>query len=75
LQKENANFCDFFSPRAGAFERKTASRSGSARDELDALFGKEGPGEDIVDGSDPSSADQPQDPEDAARKKLDDLFG
>jgi hypothetical protein len=37
LNKETANFCDWFRPRPGAFEGGT--RDGAARDALEALFG------------------------------------
>lgn len=89
LQKENANFCDFFAPRAGAFEAGTSTKSDAARGELDALFGQTAqPDEDMQ--SDSATSDTPDslasdaisedtDPtqpgaEEEARKKLNDLF-
>ena len=39
LQKENANFCDFYAPQFDAFETNTADKSESARADLEALFG------------------------------------
>ena len=71
LQKENANFCDFFAPRFGAFEAATARKSDTAREGLDALFGSAA--EDISDDAD-AAADTQQDPDKEARRKLDDLF-
>lgn len=75
LQKENANFCEFFSPRTGAFEHKTAVKSSTARANLDGLFGaeQESPAQ---EGEQPSDdAPEPKSKEDLAKKKLDDLFG
>ncbi len=73
LQKENANFCDFFAPQPMAYESKSTTRSDSARSKLDELFGAE-----ADEGDLPSEAevDVPEEssPEEDARKKLDDLF-
>ena len=38
--KESANFCDFFQPRAGAWVPKDRSAADRARDELEKLFGR-----------------------------------
>lgn len=57
--KERANFCDWFKPRAGAFK---ARDDAAARAGLDALFG----------GG--SSATSPSTP-DQAREELEKLFG
>lgn len=67
MQKENANFCDFFAPRADAFEGKTAQKSSTARGELEAMFGKE-----LDSANDAPDARDVDD--DDPRKKLDDLF-
>ena len=75
LQKENANFCDFFSPTSGAFETKTSTKSDAARNELDALFGAnadEAVDENVEEGD---SEEKTLSKEEEARKKLDDLFG
>ena len=75
LQKENANFCDFFIPTTGAFETKTATKSDVAKNELDALFGKESADdEDEVQDESTKVSDEPVSKEEEARKKLDDLF-
>ncbi|MBM4196054.1 MAG: hypothetical protein FJ197_03000 [Gammaproteobacteria bacterium] len=37
--KEQANFCDWFKPRPGAFDAAAAATAQAARDQLDALFG------------------------------------
>lgn len=82
LQKENANFCEFFTPQFGAFEDKTASKSDAARNQLGELFGSpdaEEPTE--PDTSELQGQTEKQDPqrpegkEELAKKKLDDLFG
>lgn len=38
--KESANFCDYFSPRGGAFVAKDSSAANAALSELEKLFGK-----------------------------------
>jgi hypothetical protein len=74
LQKENANFCEFFSPRANAFEGQRADKSEAARSRLDGLFGK--PADDDAGNVDPcATPEKPAlSPDELARKKLDDLF-
>ena len=42
-EKERANFCDYFRPRAGAFDAARAAAEQQARDQLAALFGGDGP--------------------------------
>jgi len=37
--KEQANFCDYFRPRPGAFDRALAEGECKARDQLAGLFG------------------------------------
>ena len=39
VQKESANFCEFFRPLSGAYEDVRGSRRDVARQQLDALFG------------------------------------
>ena len=74
LQKENANFCDFFAPQIGAFQENTATKTDAARSELGALFGAEADESDLdVSTDDPSEESLSE--EAIARKKLDDLFG
>ncbi|GMW07544.1 MAG: hypothetical protein AMXMBFR8_23400 [Nevskiales bacterium] len=41
--KEQANFCDYFRPRRGAFDSSLAAAERHAKDELAALFGRQGP--------------------------------
>jgi hypothetical protein len=38
--KTQANFCDFFAPRAGAYQAKDVSAAERARTDLEKLFGK-----------------------------------
>jgi hypothetical protein len=38
--KEHANFCDFFKPRAGAYQAPNTAEVAQARSELEKLFGK-----------------------------------
>ncbi|MCC7257479.1 MAG: hypothetical protein IT486_03845 [Gammaproteobacteria bacterium] len=52
--KEQANFCDYFSPRPGAFDAEAAAAEQQARDRLSALFGT-GPAP--ADDTAPSPAD------------------
>ena len=63
LSAERANFCDYFTPRPGAFTARRDSKAEAARGRLDSLFGQ-GP-------------EQAQElPEaDAARERLERLFG
>lgn len=39
VQKESANFCEFYRPLSGAYEDVRGSRRDVARQQLDALFG------------------------------------
>ena len=79
LQKENANFCDFFSPRFGAFDGTQAEKSTQARNDLDALFDRQADPLAAEDGGDGTGdeapgRDGPLSDEELARKMLDDLF-
>ena len=60
-EKEHANFCEFFRPRADAYKTRDTSKTDAARAKLDALFG----------------GAQPEAPagEDPTREELDKLFG
>lgn len=61
LPKERANFCDWFKPRANAYDARAIDKAAAAKARLDALLGGEAP------ASEPAA--------DAARQKLDQLFG
>ena len=59
--KERANFCDYFKPRAGAYSKSDDAASSKANAGLDALFGGS------TTAAEPSAADR-------ARAELDKLF-
>jgi hypothetical protein len=69
LDRERANFCQYFRPAAGAFRNAGAPSGETARTGLEALFGagSEEPGSD-------TSTDNMTETE-RARRALDDLFG
>ena len=75
LQKENANFCDFFAPTVGAYETKTTFKSDAARSELDSLFGQTEDESKDIEIAEPETEEKVLSKEEEARKKLDDLFG
>jgi hypothetical protein len=60
LDKEHANFCDWFKPRPNAYRPPDKGKTQAAKSQLDALFGGQA---------------APGDKTDAARDRLDDLFG
>ncbi len=64
--KERANFCGYFRPRAGAFV-PAGEEAARARAELEALFGNEAAGGGTDDTRTGSDAD--------AKRQLDRLFG
>ncbi len=64
--KTRANFCDYFRPRPGAYAAPDGAAT-EARSELEALFG--GSGEPAAPAAAQGS------PDDAARARLEDLFG
>ena len=70
VEKETANFCDFFRPRANAFVADEAEGASDAKTTLDALFG----GDDGDDGSKDEIDDKPPTEEDATRAELEKLF-
>ncbi len=71
--KENANFCDWFRPDAGAFSGERTSKADAAKDQLQALFGSEdAPAYDEPEGD--AETQTPRSKEDEARSKLDGLF-
>lgn len=73
--KENANFCDWFRPDAGAFSGERTTKAGSAKDRLQALFGAEEAPESSDGETEGNAEDQPPASKEAsARTQLDDLF-
>ena len=85
MNKENANFCDFFRPAGGVDSSKRTVRSGAAQSRLDSLFASSA---DEADESTPAptateagvnppgdtTVESPADPEAAARARLNSLF-
>ena len=68
INKENANFCDFFRPASGTYDSLIGVKDASARRDLSDLFG----GEETSDDDDrPALA---TDPDAAAKAKLEALF-
>jgi hypothetical protein len=69
LDRERANFCQYFRPAAGAFRNASAPPGETARAGLEALFGA---------GSEETGTDTGKDSlteTERARQALDDLFG
>lgn len=61
--KERANFCDYFKPKADAYSMTDVDASAKAQAELDALFGRPNPAAESA----PSAAEK-------ARRELEALF-
>lgn len=64
-EKERANFCGYFRPRAGVHTVPDGARAQAARDDLNDLFGLAG---------DSQGGDDSLFPAEQARKKLENLF-
>lgn len=64
VEKESANFCEYFKP-ANRFSAESATRAGTAKSDLDALFGEDSAGSDI---------DEVETDPDDPLNKLNDLF-
>jgi hypothetical protein len=67
-EKERANFCDYFQPKANAYVAPDQSKTAKARAQLDALFG-----ETSATASEDTES-QPPSAEDSARQELEKLF-
>lgn len=75
VNKENANFCDYFRP-TNAYRVGSRDRQAGAKAKLDALFGADDPaGEDAESADIGDTADPGDDKQAEARRRLDDLFG
>jgi hypothetical protein len=59
IKKDQANYCDWFKPRPGAFDARAQAKAASSKSKLDALFGDVPP---------------PVDSDDPARSAVEDLF-
>ncbi len=66
--KEKANFCGYFKPIPGVYQAKDSSAAEDAKSKLAALFGDADDSETSAGGGNQSEAE-------AARKKLDQIFG
>ena len=69
LDKDKANFCDYFKPNPKAWQKQDDAEARAARARLAELFGEEPPGEDA------SPAGSPQTEADRALAELKRLFG
>ena len=78
VNKEGANFCDFFRPATGSYETGRNERRARAESSLNALFVNTDDSADASARSDgdesPEGEENPEDEKDEARRKLDDLF-
>ena len=63
MEKESANFCEYYSPALGSFVSAEAQQKDAAKTKLDVLFG----------GSQVDEDDEDEDPDDP-RSRLNDLF-
>jgi len=59
IKKHQANYCDWFKPRPGAFDARAQAKAASAKTKVDLLFGDAAP---------------PADSEDPARAAVDSIF-
>lgn len=64
--KTAANFCDYFTPDATAFDGREAGAAAGARQQLDALFGE---------ADKEAAGDKAESAEDALRREAEKLFG
>ena len=69
LDKDKANFCDYFKPRPGAYQRQDDSQAKEARARLAELFGEE------QQQSDTDQHAETESEADRALKELKRLFG
>ncbi|BAU47558.1 hypothetical protein SVA_0979 [Sulfurifustis variabilis] len=60
INKEHANFCDWFKARPSAFDARAQAKAQAGKAKLDALFGR---------------GEAPAEETDPARANLEDLFG
>ncbi len=51
INKEQANFCDWFKPRPNAFDARARERVQAAKSKLDALFGASSTAEEAPDAA------------------------
>jgi hypothetical protein len=70
LIKDKSNFCSHFRPNPGAYEEVADTGKEKAQQELESLFGS---GQESSEAGE--QGDDPRSEAEAAKKKLDDLFG
>ena len=68
-RKDNANFCDYYKPRSGAFDAHGKMDADAAGSELKALFGRGEESGGDEGGEDSSEPDDPRDDADALFRK------
>lgn len=71
VNKERANFCDYFEPNPRAFRGDNHSEADTSKETLDVLFGVDAGGSGDIN----SMAGEILSEEEASREKLKDLFG
>jgi hypothetical protein len=49
IKKDQANYCDWFKPRANAFDARAQVKAGAAKVKLDGLFGAAAPAPESAD--------------------------
>ena len=75
VNKENANFCDFFRP-TNAYRQGSKERQVAAKGRLDTLFVSPQAASEDTSGTDGKADPVPVDDKEAeARRRLEDLFG
>ena len=75
VNKENANFCDYFRP-TNAYRAGSRERQAGAKAKLDSLFGGDDPvGENAESADSDDTVDLGDDQQAEARRRLEDLFG
>ncbi|MCE2461894.1 MAG: hypothetical protein J4F38_14110 [Pseudomonadales bacterium] len=74
VNKENANFCDYFRP-TNAYRIGSRERQAGAKAKLDVLFGGEGLAGEEAKSADSGAVDPADDKQAEAKRRLDDLFG
>lgn len=75
VHKDSANFCEFFSPKPGAFDAGGDRASKRARGELKTLFGEEDDGGNAPHEDRAGQDDTTPSEEEKARRELEKLFG
>lgn len=72
VEKESANFCDYFAPTTGTYAQREGERKQQAKSKFAALFDEDQDEDAPADDASVDDAEQAE--QDALRSKLDDLF-